>query len=330
MLLAAGEGLRLRPYTAILPKPCIPFLNLPMAFWSVQILNELGLEQIVYNTFHLPNAVQTMMNSHQSKLPPTIGVHDGQKLLGGGGGLNHSRDFFNSELNFVLANGDSVLFPRHPNQLNNALESHKSTNSLATLLCIKHSGAGTQFGAVWADENQGVKGFGKTSPSSNSQPWHFTGYAILNQQIFQFLPEGESNLIYDALVTALAQGKGVQVFPFDGMWFETGNWSDFSRGSAEGLKAISESEFLLNYVRSACEQFGYPSKLMRGQNGSLNWVCDGSNLANVDLSGWNVIGKSELRMSHIQDTVVGHGLKLDTCDLRNQLVLQSLTKNSVV
>jgi mannose-1-phosphate guanylyltransferase len=53
MLLAAGLGTRLRPVTDRLPKPAVPFLNVPLLQWSVELLRDAEIAKWTINTHHL-------------------------------------------------------------------------------------------------------------------------------------------------------------------------------------------------------------------------------------------------------------------------------------
>jgi mannose-1-phosphate guanylyltransferase len=330
MLFCAGEGLRLRPYTDILPKPCIPFLNLPLALWSVRLAHELNISQIIYNTYHLPKAMNTLMHTYRSHLPQTTEVPDGAKLLGGGGGLFNCRKHFLDEENFVVANGDSVLLTRHLGQISRAFKEHQQNELLATLICVRHPGAGVQFGAVWADDTNNVLSFGKEAPTGNPTPWHFTGYMILNRKIFSFLHEGESNLLYDALAAAIRKmGECARVYEVDGIWFETGNWSDFAAGTRHAITEMVRDPRIHDQVADACAAFGLDSQFVTtttASDGTLSWVSKNAQISESVLVGYNAIGNSAIRNSTIESSVVGHSLIVDHCKLRNQMVLQTTAR----
>ena len=48
-LLAAGLGTRLRPITDLYAKPAVPFLNVPLLFWSLELIQELKPSSLVIN-----------------------------------------------------------------------------------------------------------------------------------------------------------------------------------------------------------------------------------------------------------------------------------------
>ena len=63
MLLAAGEGTRLRPYTLIKPKPAIPLAGIPLAGHSLSFTDHLDIQNLVVNTFHLPSEIHKLFKN---------------------------------------------------------------------------------------------------------------------------------------------------------------------------------------------------------------------------------------------------------------------------
>ena len=54
MILTAGLGTRLRPITDRYAKPAVPFLNVPLLCYPLELMRELGAKRLVLNTHHLP------------------------------------------------------------------------------------------------------------------------------------------------------------------------------------------------------------------------------------------------------------------------------------
>lgn len=241
MLLAAGEGTRLRPYTYTLPKPAIPFLNLPLASHSLGFLNDLPIHKLVVNTFHLPEKIHCLFHKIPHQAEQLHFSDEVGEILGNGGGLGKARAHFQGGGDFIMMNSDEVILPKDAEVMKNALAQHQTSGALATLLVMEHPGVGTQFGGVWADSKHQVKGFGKTAIPGASKAWHFIGVQILSERIFQYIPtSGASNILYDVMMQALAHNEAVQCFPFESTWFETGNPADFLEASKRCI------EFLLS------------------------------------------------------------------------------------
>jgi NDP-sugar pyrophosphorylase family protein len=57
MILAAGEGRRLRPLTDYLPKPMLPVAGRPLLEHTISHLRDCGITDLAINLHHLPAAV---------------------------------------------------------------------------------------------------------------------------------------------------------------------------------------------------------------------------------------------------------------------------------
>lgn len=87
MILAAGEGVRFRPHTSICPKPSIPFLTIPLIGYSQYHLKNLGIQNLVTNTFHLPHKIVNSLNTLRMVSQNKYYSHEKGQILGSGGGL---------------------------------------------------------------------------------------------------------------------------------------------------------------------------------------------------------------------------------------------------
>lgn len=259
MLLAAGEGTRLRPYTYTLPKPAIPFLTLPLAAHALAFLGNTPLDKLVVNTFHLPGKIHELFHSLSHGAKELVFSDEVGEILGSGGGLSKARDHFKDGGAFVMMNADEVILPADINILEKALAHHIESDAIATLLVMNHSGVGTQFGGVWADSKNSVRGFGKTPINGGNKGWHFVGVQILSERVFDYLPkEGVSNILYDALTGAIQNGEHVEAFPFECSWFETGNPKDFLEASEVCFDYLAEHQscFQKEALESRLKKYG--------------------------------------------------------------------------
>ncbi len=306
MLLAAGEGTRFRPHTAVLPKPALPALNIPLSFYSLFLLKNFSPLDVIANTFHLPEKVVSCLSPLKNSLRNSMNSlhfsHE-EKLLGSGGGLFHAKKYFQNEKNFILMNGDEIILPHSANELYSALQTHEKNSALSTLVVMDHPEIGTKFGGVWLDKNNKVIGFGKTKPATATQGYHFIGMQFLSERIFTYLPNGESNILTDGLMNGIKAGESVQIHKINTTWFETGNLQDFLLANQLCLKLLkSGNELLSTITKSHAEN----SKLIENSKG-IFFIDSSAKVSMNQLSGFAIIG-ANAKISptvQIKNSVIG-------------------------
>jgi mannose-1-phosphate guanylyltransferase len=243
MILAAGLGTRLRPVTDRYAKPAVPFLNVPLLYYPLALLEQAGIDTLVLNTHHKPEQIEALTEPLSGKSYSIAFSHESGAPLGSGGGIWKARKFLEDGGDFLVSNGDEVILPHDDDVIGKLVEKHRSEGNLATILVMHHPLVGTQFGGVWADHNGHVRGFGKdgsvfAQDGTNVKGHHYIGILILNDRIFRYLPEGESNILYDALAKGISVGEKVRVLESSFTWFETGNPKDFLHASESALALL--------------------------------------------------------------------------------------------
>lgn len=239
MILAAGLGTRLRPFTNIYPKPAIPFLNVPMIYWALEIVNLLQCQKTVINTHHLPEAIHQLFPCPQWTKSDIIFSHESPHILGTGGGVEHARKFLEDDDDFIVLNGDTIFIPSQLSVLEKMMSFHKKQKALATFLVREHNGETIKGSGIWSNANHEVMGVGTQSPAPHTKNWHWVGYRIFSKRIFDYLPRGESQIFKDALLPALKKGERAYTFVDDCLWFETGNLKDYILATQEALQALT-------------------------------------------------------------------------------------------
>lgn len=317
MLLAAGEGTRLRPYTEILPKPAIPFLTIPLAAHTLGFLRGEKINKLVVNTYHLPQKIHELFHTLNHKAQSVHFSDEVGKILGSAGGLGKAREHFVGSGEIVMMNADEVILPKDPAVFTSALKKHRASDAMATLIVMEHPGVGTQFGGVWTNAENLVLGFGKTPIPGSVKGWHFIGAQILSEKVFQYIPsEGESNIFYDVLTNAIQKGEKVQVNPIQCSWFETGNPHDFLQATercAESLFA-SEDSFAKQALLQNLKDFS-TEKFHFIQRGSAKIIAsESAQIASTAvLEGVICLGPQCTvgERVHLKNVVIGNGVSIE-------------------
>lgn len=228
-LLAAGLGTRLRPLTNTIPKPCIPFLNVPMGLYHFRYLNQLTISSFIVNTFHLPKQIENLYVQQPYYKGNIQFSHEVDKIYGSGGGLKKASPLMSPKQDILMMNADEIFFTPFTDYLKKAHQYHMDHNCFSTLVVMKHPEAGRQFGAIWTNDQQ-VIGIGKKRPdhaNEKTEAWHYIGAMFLSYEALSLIPDNiETNIFYDILIHHL-NTKNVQIFPIEAEWYETGNPHDY-------------------------------------------------------------------------------------------------------
>ena len=106
LILCAGFGKRLNPITLTTPKPLIELKNVALLETCINLIESLGVKNIIINTFYLGEQIHNFLKNNNFKSEIKV-IDDGKKILDTGGGilnmLNHSKDD-----NVLIFNPDTI------------------------------------------------------------------------------------------------------------------------------------------------------------------------------------------------------------------------------
>jgi len=197
MILAAGFGLRARPLTLVKPKALFPVLNRPVISYNLDLLAEIGIEEVAVNTHHLAAQVEKQLAQMHNGL--RIHTFREEKILGTGGGVKNAASFLGHDP-FILMNG--VIFTKI--NLMDVIREHRLHQPMATLvLCDR-----PRFNIVAVDQQGWIRGFREEwMDPPGGQVWRtlaFTGIHVIEPELFSYIPEGPYDIIhsYQALIRA--------------------------------------------------------------------------------------------------------------------------------
>lgn len=224
MVLAAGEGRRLRPLTDHTPKPLIQVGGKAMLDHALDQLTAVGVKRCVVNTHHLADQIQTHV---KERIKPEIIISYEATLLDTGGGLMKALPHFEGEAFFVL-NADIWWRDRGHSNLTQLNHFWDSTRMDVLLLlvpiekAIGYSGVGDYFLAP--DGKAQYRGNHPTAP------YIFSGIRILHPRLLAG-QEVRSFSIVSLFHQAEEQGR------LFGLVYD-GDWGDI--GTLESLQVIRE------------------------------------------------------------------------------------------
>ena len=114
-ILCAGFGKRLNPLTIDTPKPLIKLNNITVLETCINLIESLGIHQIIINTFYLKNQIHDFINNKKFKSKISI-IEDGEKILDTGGGINNMMKYTNED-NVLIFNPDTIWKKNYFNEI---------------------------------------------------------------------------------------------------------------------------------------------------------------------------------------------------------------------
>lgn len=129
MLLAAGLGTRLKPFTDHHPKALAQVHGKSLLQWNIEYLQKFGIRDIVINVHHFAQQIIDVLEQHNGWGSNFEISDESEAVLETGGGLLYAKPFLEGTSDFLLMNVD-MLTNTH---LGNLLAAHKASLCLATL-----------------------------------------------------------------------------------------------------------------------------------------------------------------------------------------------------
>lgn len=229
MILAAGVGSRLAPYTKCTPKALIRVGDYPMIDLTIGYLKKYGVSNFIINVHHFADQLMEYV-SKMRWLGYDIEISDEtEELLNTGGGLKKASWFFQDVDNFVLMAVDVLT----DLDLKAMYQQHLKSDALVTLAVKKRKTSRALLFdsdgelAGWKDNNTGnVKQVNQHIPLNE---YGFSGIHIINSKIFNLMEEKKRFSIID-LYLHLAEKQKIMAYDHsNGDWLEFGRASNISR-----------------------------------------------------------------------------------------------------
>jgi len=249
VVMAAGHGTRLRPFTCATPKALMPVWGEPMLSRVVAFLRERGVNDIVVNAHHLNEQVRAWVDAYRRAARASgdkvrIKLSYEPEILGNGGVLNPLREWIGRE-NFYLVSYDIVI--ENVPDLEPSLDS--SDEVIGCALTIERGPRTIEV----EPESGYVTSWHSIDPGVNGT-FTYIGLAILKPAILNYVkPEGFSSII-TAYEKAMNDGRFVRaVTSPDLLWEDAGTiqrYIDLNRHGADNafadipqLKATGAKDF---------------------------------------------------------------------------------------
>lgn len=217
IVLAAGEGTRLRPLTVTRPKPMLPVAGRPILEWNLRALREAGVKKAVLVVGYRRDVIESYFGSSYDGLALDYIIQEEQ--LGTGHAILQAKDKVSGP--FIVMNGDLVVSGK---TLTDFLAAHKSSRS-KTGMAVTAVDDPSHYGIVVVEKDR-VKKLVEKPDSTTYGTLANAGIYVFDDALFPLLEDLKKSRRHEYEVTSAIEkqltGDGVYAFSVSDMWIDIG------------------------------------------------------------------------------------------------------------
>jgi mannose-1-phosphate guanylyltransferase len=216
VILAGGEGTRLRPLTLSVPKPVVPVVDRPFLRHQLDLLATVGVTDVVFSVAYRPERVQAVFGDGTS-LGRRILYAVEETPLGTGGAVKNAERHLDDTT--IVFNGDVLTDV----DLKAVLRAHRETRAAATIVLTPVPNPAA-YGLVEIDATGRILRFiEKPDPSQITTDTINAGIYVLETTALALMPPAVNHSIERAFFPALiARGDRLTGFVHRGYWIDIG------------------------------------------------------------------------------------------------------------
>jgi mannose-1-phosphate guanylyltransferase/phosphomannomutase len=236
VVMAGGEGTRLRPLTSNQPKPMVPIVGKPCMEHILDLLRRHGLRDVVVTLAFMPQAIRAYFGDGGT-LEMDIDYSVEEQPLGTAGSvrLAHAR----LAETFLVISGDALCDV----DLNGLIEAHRAKGAAVTI-GLKSVDNPLEFGIVVTDDDGRVERFlEKPSWGQVFSDTINTGIYVLEPEVLRHVPHDRPyDFSKELFPLLLEMGRPIYGHVLDGYWQDIGNLDQFRQANFDVLEGTVQLE----------------------------------------------------------------------------------------
>ena len=230
VLMAGGEGSRLRPLTLNCPKPLVPVVNKPIALHILELLKRHGVTEVVVTLFYLADQIRAAFGDGSDigmKLHYTVE----ETPLGTAGSVLLGKEWLQDEP-FLIVSGDSLT----DMDLTSLRKFHDDNKAAVTLGLVRVADP-LEYGVVVTERDGRIRRFlEKPDWSEVFSDTVNTGIYCVDPSVLDLIPEGESyDWSKDVFPKLLDAGRPLFGYVSNDYWCDVGSLQAYRQAQADAL-----------------------------------------------------------------------------------------------
>lgn len=245
LILAGGEGTRLRPLTSSVPKPVVPLAGRPFISYMIEWLRRHGVDEVVLSCGFMADGVRAVLGDGE-RLGVRLRYVEEPRPLGTGGALKLAEDLL--EDRFLMLNGDQLT----DIDLTALLRQHERTGARATiaLMAVEDPSA---YGLVRRRDDLSVSGF-LEKPNADEIDTNLVnaGAYVLERSVLSEMAPSGTRISIERDVFPRLVDHGLFGYEASGYWMDIGT----PRRYLQATYDILEGEIMTEIGRSLAASGG--------------------------------------------------------------------------
>jgi mannose-1-phosphate guanylyltransferase len=215
LILAGGEGTRLRPLTSTIAKPVVPLVGRPFIAYMLEWLRRHGVDDVILGCGFMADSVRDVLGDGAA-LGIRLRYLEEPEPLGTGGALKFAEDLLDER--FFMLNGDVLA----DLDLGAQLRQHEQTEARATIALYPVEDP-SAYGLVSLTAGNAVREFiEKPGADALSTNLINAGAYILERDVLDGMPPAGTNVSIEREVFPALVGRGLYGYEASGYWLDIG------------------------------------------------------------------------------------------------------------
>ena len=229
VVMAGGEGTRLRPLTSNQPKPMVSIVGKPCMEHIVELLKQHGFEDIIVTVAFLPQAIRSYFGGGES-LGVEISYSVEESPLGTAGSVRLAAGRLDDT--FLVISGDALCDV----DLTKLVEYHREKKASVTI-GLKSVDNPLEFGIVVTDDDGKIERFlEKPSWGQVFSDTINTGIYVLEPEVLRHIPTDRPfDFSKELFPLLLEMGRPMYGYVMDGYWQDIGNLDQYRQANFDAL-----------------------------------------------------------------------------------------------
>jgi mannose-1-phosphate guanylyltransferase len=234
LILAGGEGTRLRPLTTTYPKPVVPLVDRPFIGFMLDWLRSHGVDEVIMGCGHMADGVRAVLGDGSS-FGVKLSFVEEPRPLGTGGALKFAEDLLDER--FLMLNGDVLT----DLDLTAQIAQHEASGARATLALTPVEDP-SAYGLVRLTPGNEVTEFVEKPSADQIDTNNISaGAYVLERSVLELLAPGKPASIERDVFPRLV-GNGLYGYVGEGYWMDIGTPDRYLQGTFDILEGTVATE----------------------------------------------------------------------------------------